>query len=145
MCAYAVSIAISVCYCVPVCFFPYSKSAGAEFVSKIDLASTPMSHGHLHSTWWYTPHHRLATLSCHELHIRHCAKQLQWQSARHYCIAMHTLRSSKCRPTSNAHYCCAILENLRSITCIAKQTQPLSRSIYAYLATSFSGDHQICC
>jgi hypothetical protein len=26
-------------------------------------------------------------------------------------------------------YCCAILEYLHSITCIAKQTQPLSRSI----------------
>jgi hypothetical protein len=43
-----VSIAISVCTGM---FFPYSKNAGAEFVSKIGLASssTPMSHGHVHS------------------------------------------------------------------------------------------------
>jgi hypothetical protein len=42
-----VSIVISVCTGM---LFPYSKNAGAEFVSKIDLASMPMTHGHVHST-----------------------------------------------------------------------------------------------
>jgi hypothetical protein len=61
-----VSIAISMCM-----FFPYSKNAAAEFVSKINLATVHPC------TWWCTHSYSVCT------HVRHSTKQLQWQSARH--------------------------------------------------------------
>jgi hypothetical protein len=99
-------------------FSPYSKNVGAEFVSKIDLASsTTPTHGHVHSMMIHT----YTTL--HHTYVRHstvpdiaplqCIRYVPPSVGLHQ---MHTIVVPS-------------LEYLRSITCIAKQTQPLSRSI----------------
>jgi hypothetical protein len=56
-----VSIAISVCTGM---FFPYSKNVGAEFVSKIDLASTTPTR-HVHSMMLHTYVHHITMTTPH--------------------------------------------------------------------------------
>jgi hypothetical protein len=66
-----VSIAIGVCTGM---FFPYSKNVGAEFISKIDLASTPMA---IHDDDTYvTTSHSQASYTV----VSRSTKQLQWRA-----------------------------------------------------------------